>query len=103
MKNELKELYEDAKMIIKETLDDEWRTQLDVTDFTIHRDYEAYGDTYVSTGDYISDEDDTKFREGFIQDHDADVVIDLLRANPDFRKCMVDLVKEYAYNADLCA
>ena len=101
MKKELNELYEDAKTIISETLDDEWAKQLDVTDFKIRREYEAYGDTYVSSGDYIADEDDTKFREGFIQDHDADAIIDLLRVNPDFRKCLVDLVEEYAYYKDL--
>ena len=30
-----------------------------------------------------------------------DNLIDLLRANPDLRKCLVDLVEEYAYYKDL--
>ena len=97
MTTELKELFEDAKAIIKETIDDEWVVACQNYDyFEYKEEHEAYGDTYVSSGSYMTEESETGFREEFKKENDVDEFIDKLKTNPDFRACIKNLVKEYA-------
>ena len=101
MSNEVKELLEDVKCVITETLDDEWATAVGQWDFKTMSDYAPYGDTFVGTGRYITDEDDTKFREEFISENVPDELIQKLILNPDFKDVLKKLVREYAYNKEL--
>ena len=101
MSNEVKELLEDVKYVISETLNDEWATAVDQRDFKTRSDYAPYGDTFVSTGGYITDEDDTKFREEFISENTPDELIQKLILNPDFKNVLGKLVREYAYDKEL--
>ena len=101
MTNEVKELLEDTKCVIHDVLEEEWGKEVEQWDgFEYENESEAYGDTYVRSGSYITDESDTDFRENFKQNHDVDTFIDLLKANPDFRNCIQELVKEYADTRD---
>jgi len=100
--SEEKELLEDLKGIIFDCLNDEWHNAIDVKDFKVERDYEAYGDTYVSTGDYITEESETKFREGFKQDITPEEFIEKLKVYPDFMATLRKLIAEHADTANLC-
>ena len=97
MTTELKELFEDVKMITEETIDDEWEVACqNYPYFSYKEEYEPCGDTYVSTGRYMTEESETAFREEFKRENKIDDFIDKLKTNPDFRKCIENLVKEYA-------
>ena len=100
--SEEKELLEDLKGIIFDCLNDEWHNAIDVNDFKVKRDYEAYGDTYVSTGDYITEESETKFREGFKQDITPEEFIEKLKVYPDFMATLKKLIAKHADTANLC-
>ena len=98
--SEEKELLEDIKCCILDTLDEEWRNHLDNYEFNTREESEAYGDTFVSRGRFITDESDTKCRESFKQDHDALDFIDKLKADPYFVSCVKNLINEYADKED---
>lgn len=99
--NELNELLEDVKMIVQETLDDEWSNECQRWDFDSSEEYEAYGDTFVSSGSYITENSENKFREYFKDENQPEYLIKKLQANPDFVKCLKDLVKEYVQTKEL--
>ena len=99
--SEKQELLEDLKCIVTEILDDEWSIAKDNFNFETNEEYEAYGDTYVSSGSYITDESDTKFRESFKQNHDVEQMLSLFKTSPDFCECIKNLVKEYANEKEL--
>jgi len=99
--SEKQELLEDLKGIISDCLADEWHNALDVNDFKVERDYEAYGDAYVSSGDHITEESETAFREGFKQDITPEEFVEKLKLYPDFMSTLKKLIAEHADTADL--
>jgi len=99
--NKKQELLEDINDVILECLEEEWCNALDHADFQTTRDYEAYGDTYVSSGDYITEESENCFREGFKQDMTPDEFIERLVIYPGFKEYIGKLIKEHADTADL--
>ena len=98
---DVKESLEDVKQVILETINDEWATACDQWDFQTAEDYEAYGDTYVSTGKYITDESEWGFREEFKRENDVDEFIEKLKKNNDFREVVKKFIENYAYTTDL--
>ena len=98
---ETNRLLDTLKETIKEWLDDEWATQCDQYDFQHAEDYERYGDTWVSTGKYITDESDTAFREDFKSMFDFDTIMERLKEQPGFKETLMDWVKSYADSEDL--
>lgn len=95
------ELFEDLKMVIYEALEDEWVTACDQWDFQTAEDYEAYGDTYVSTGRYITDESEAGFREEFKTENDVGEFLDKLKKNPNFVEVFNKLIEKYTYEREL--
>lgn len=92
---------EDIDEEIEEELSVLWKKHCQSFGFNTSEDYEAYGDTYVSSGKYITDESDQECREKFTQDVTADDLIDALRANPMFRKALNNIIDTWAYNTEL--
>ena len=102
MSNELKELLEDIKMTIEETVDDEWTVACQNYDyFETAEEYERVGDSFYSSGKYITEESENAFRTTFQRDYDVDTVIDKLRSSPTFREAIKDYIKEYANSKQL--
>lgn len=101
MNNELDELLEDIKMSIRNTLDDEWKEACQDYDFEYAEEHEAYGDTYVSSGMYITERSDAAFRQDFEESNDPNEFIDKLKLNPEFCSLIRDLVKTYTNNEEL--
>lgn len=102
MSKELKELLEDIKMTIEETVDDEWTVACQNYDyFKEAEEWEKAGDAYYSSGKYITEESEEAFRTNFQRDYDVDTVIDKLRLSPTFREAIKDYIKEYASNKQL--
>lgn len=60
-------------------------------------EYEAYGDTYVPSYNYIGDDEEVKIRENFQNEYDFDEVINLLKKSEDFKTAVMDLVEEIAW------
>ena len=77
---------------IFEELNDQWAKHCRNYDFKTACDYEAYGDTYVSTGSYITDESDQKCREDFEKNMTVDEFIDCLKLNPSFKGSIQKLI-----------
>lgn len=98
---EYEELLEDAKYCIRETLEDEWFLACQRHEFDYTEDHEAYGDTYVSTGSYITEKSEEDFRQRFEDDNDPNELIDKLKLNPTFCECLKSLVKEFVKNAEI--
>jgi hypothetical protein len=86
---------------IHETLDGLWTKHCQSYDFDCDEDYAPYGDTYVSTGSYITDESDEKCREYFENNYDANAIIDELKTDTNFKECLNELVKAWAWQKEL--
>ena len=78
-----------------------WAKHCKGYDFSTAEDYEAYGDTYVGTGSYITDESDEKCREDFEGNYDADAVIEELKTDTNFKECLNELIKAWAWEKEL--
>jgi hypothetical protein len=63
-------------------------------------EYAPYGDTHACVGYYIDDDDDERIRENFEQDMSFDKVIEVLKKDPDFKDCVMDMVKYIAWNRE---
>lgn len=100
-KNEFKELLEDLKCVVQECLDDEWVEACRNYDFERAEEHEAYGDTYVSSGSYITERSEEAFRQDFKMSNDPDELIKKLMVYPGFRETLKDLVKEYSKTKEL--
>lgn len=100
-KNEFNELLEDLKCVVQECLDDEWYVACRDYDFDSSEEYEAYGDTYVSSGSYITESSEEAFRQDFKMSNDPDELIKKLMVYPGFRETLKDLVKEYSKTKEL--
>ena len=101
MENEVKELLEDIKCELMDLLDVEWQKACESYDFDCDEDYAPYGDTYVSTGSYITDESESGFRQYFIEQNEPDELVQKLMLVPYVKKFLSDLVKEYAKNKEV--
>lgn len=101
MENEEKELLLDIQGIISDALQDEWVNQCQHYDFQTSEESELYGNTWVSTGKYITEESENAFRKLFTTDITVDSFIDTLRTSPDFRGTIKKLIEEHANTADL--
>lgn len=99
--NEYQELLEDLKYIVSETIADEWHDACHNYDFNVEEDHEAYGDTYVSSGTYITDKESDDFRDKFEWANEPNDLIDKLRLNPQFCECLKNLVKEFTKTAEI--
>ena len=102
-KNKSKEdkLLDNAMLDIFDELNDQWIKHCRSYNFKTLKEYEAYGNTYVSDGSYITDESDQKCREDFEKDMTTDEFIDCLRLNPSFRNSIAKLIEWWAYNKEL--
>lgn len=97
MSHELKELLEDVKMTIEETVDDEWTVACQNYDyFKEAEEWEKAGDAYYSSGKYITEESENAFRTTFKRDYDVDTVIEKLRLSPTFRDALKQYIESYA-------
>lgn len=100
-KNEFNELLEDFKACVEQTLDDEWSKSCQDYDFDTKTEYEAWGDTYVSSGTYITDRSEEAFRRDFKLSNDPDELMKKLLIDPVVREILKDLVKEYVKTKEL--
>lgn len=100
-KNEFNELLEDFKACVEQTLDDEWSKACQDYDFDTKTEYEAWGDTYVSSGTYITDRSEEAFRRDFKLSNDPDELMKKLLIDPVVREILKDLVKEYVKTKEL--
>lgn len=67
----------------------------DVSDMTIEDEYVPYGDTFVRSGRFISEESEIKCREAFKQDFDLDKFIEEYLTNDyDFRQKIREYVRK---------
>lgn len=71
------------------------------TSFKTMRDYAPYGDTEVEVCQYVSDEDDEKFREEYEKELDFDTVVGMLKEDDYFKETIMDLVKHVVWNRTL--
>lgn len=86
---------------IYDTLMGLWKKHCQHFNFKTGEDYEAYGDTYVSSGSYITDESDEACREEFEKEVDADTIIDELKTNPSFKDSLKQLIESWAWEKEL--
>ena len=78
-----------------------WRKHCGQADVETMSDYVAYGDTFVSSGRYITDESDQEIRESFEKNITAKEVVDVLVKDINFRRCIERLVDKWAYEKEL--
>lgn len=100
-KVDVKEALEWVMDSIHDTMKDLWFKHCQSYDFDTAEETEAYGDTYVSSGSYITDESDERCRECFEGNYDADAIIDELKTDPNFKECLNELVKAWAWEKEL--
>lgn len=86
---------------VYDTLMGLWMKHCQNFNFKSAEDYEAYGDTYVGTGSYITDESEEKCREEFEKEVDADALIDELKTNPSFKDSLKQLIESWAWEKQL--
>lgn len=98
---EQQEILEDIKCTITDTLDDEWIKACESYEFETDSDYAAYGNTFVSTGSYITEDSEEDFRKSFMQENNPDELVKKLMLDPFFRESLKNLVKEYANNKEI--
>ena len=78
-----------------------WGKHCQSYEFDAMEDYAPYGDTYVGTGSYITDESDQDCREAFEGKYDADALIEELKTDQNFKECLNELIKAWAYEKEL--
>jgi len=69
--------------------------------FKTQRDYAPYGDTEVEVCQYITDEDDEKFRNETEKELDVDTIIDKLKEDKHFRESIQDMIKYVVWNREV--
>ena len=100
--NKEQELLEDVELALEEALEDEWCNACQQYDyFQEAEEYEAYGDTFVSTGRYLTEESEWAFRTNFQRDNDVDEFIEKLKLNPDFKNALKKYIEHYANTAQI--
>ena len=100
-KAETKEILQWLSDSISDTMDGLWAKHCQHFDFSCDEDYAPYGDTFVSTGSYITDESDHECREAFEQNLSVDTLIEELKVSKDFRDCLAELIETWAYEKEL--
>lgn len=100
-KNEFNELLEDLKGVVQDCINDEWFEACQNYEFETAEEYEAYGDTYVSSGSYITDRSNEAFRQDFEMDNQPDELIKKLMVYPGFRETLKDLISEVVKTKEL--
>ena len=102
MTDETKELLEDVKMVLEEAIDDEWADySRSYSRFTYTEDFEAYGNTYVSTGKYLTEQSEEEFRNSFKERLSVDELIESLKRNPYFKETLKRYIESYAENKQI--
>ena len=78
-----------------------WKKHCNRFCFHPMKDYAAYGDTYVDTPSYITDEEDQRCREEFEKDVTPQELIDALSINTSFKDCLSKIISSWASEKDL--
>lgn len=71
-----------------------------VSDYSFGSEYEyaPWGDTYAPVGRFIGDDEEVEVRENFENELSYDEVIDRLKADPDFKSAVMDMINYVAWN-----
>jgi hypothetical protein len=64
-------------------------------------EYEAFGDGFCCSGQFIDEDDDVRIREQFENELTFDVVLSLLKKDDAFKTTVMDLVSEIAWNREV--
>lgn len=100
-KDERAEILNDIKCDVEDEMGDVWFSKCQSYVFPAEDDYAPYGDTFVSTGRYITDEADQEFREDFEKNFDFELFCDRLKYNPSFKESVMKLAEQYAWSEEL--
>ena len=85
---------ETIKELIKFELRNYYEDYRDNYECEYSEDTEAYGDTYVGTGQYMSEEVENQCVEDFQDSLDVDdFIFDRIKENTDFRNIIINMVE----------
>jgi hypothetical protein len=84
--------------IIKEGVQEDLQRFSENYDHDTEEEYEHYGDTYVSSGSYVTEESEEKCVEAYKDEFDEtkayDFIQDVLMESPAFVNKLIEFVKE---------
>lgn len=96
--NQLEEYIGDA---VHDCVAHEFDEKVKDTSFKTMSDYAPYGDTEVEVCQYVSDEDEEKFREDCENEFTFEAVMNKLKEDSYFKETVMDLVKHIVWNRGL--
>lgn len=78
-----------------------WTRHCGGYNFNCREEHEAYGNTFVSSGRYITDESEEECREEFEKNTDVNDVIERLKESEPFKKCVLKMIEDCAWHKKL--
>ncbi len=96
-----KEAFEWVQDDLHDALMGLWMKHCNRYHFDYDEEMEAYGDTYVSSGRYLTDESDEECREDFEKNLNADELLDELKMDSNFKDSLNALIEAWAWEKEL--